>query len=109
MNIRRPAVAGRSYPGNPTSLAVAKRHAPLRDKTPQDLPTASPVVATGAIFAGLLGDSADRLPHRPITSWNGWRRVRLAQILDLFAEDDRLNVYAGELEVRPPDAPTIQG
>jgi hypothetical protein len=29
MNIRRPAVAGRSYPGNPTSLAVAKRHAPL--------------------------------------------------------------------------------
>jgi hypothetical protein len=31
----------------------------------------------------------------------------LSQILDLFAEDDRLNVYTGELEVRPPGAPTI--
>src|SRR5438477_11514684 len=29
-----------------------------------------------------------------------------SQILDLLAEDDRLNVYAGELEVRPPGAPT---
>lgn len=26
----------------------------------------------------------------------------LVQILDLFAEDDQLNVYAGELEMRPP-------
>jgi hypothetical protein len=32
--------------------------------------------------------------------------ARLAQILDLFAEDSQLNVYAGELEVRPPSAPT---
>ena len=32
----------------------------------------------------------------------------LAQIFDLFAEDDRLNVYAGELEVRPPGAPTTE-
>jgi hypothetical protein len=32
--------------------------------------------------------------------------ARLTQILDLFVEDDRLNVYAGELEVRPPGAPT---
>jgi hypothetical protein len=32
--------------------------------------------------------------------------ARLGQILDLFAEDDRLNVYAGELEVRPRGAPT---
>src|SRR5260370_12746654 len=31
---------------------------------------------------------------------------RLAQILDLFGEDSRRNVYAGELEVRPPCAPT---
>src|SRR4029450_1386371 len=29
------------------------------------------------------------------------------QLLDLLAEDSRLNVYAGELEVRPPGAPTI--
>jgi hypothetical protein len=27
------------------------------------------------------------------------------QLLDLLAEDSRLNVYAGELEVRPPSAP----
>jgi hypothetical protein len=33
-------------------------------------------------------------------------RAQLVQILDLFAEDDRLNVYAGKLEVRPPRAPT---
>jgi len=32
--------------------------------------------------------------------------VRLVQILDLFVEDDRLNVYAGELAVRPPNALT---
>jgi hypothetical protein len=34
------------------------------------------------------------------------------QILDLFAEDDRLNVYAGELEVRhqlrPPPGPNMK-
>jgi hypothetical protein len=34
------------------------------------------------------------------------RRARLVQILDLIFEDDRLNVYAGKLEVRPPGAPT---
>jgi hypothetical protein len=28
------------------------------------------------------------------------------QLLDLLAEDNRLNVYAGKLEVRPPGAPT---
>jgi hypothetical protein len=33
--------------------------------------------------------------------------AHLAQILDLLAEDDRLNVYAGKLEVRPPVALTI--
>jgi len=32
--------------------------------------------------------------------------VRLAQIFDLFGEDRPLNAYAGELEVRPPRAPT---
>jgi hypothetical protein len=35
------------------------------------------------------------------------RPTRLSQILDLFAKDDQLiNVYAGELEMRPPGAPT---
>jgi hypothetical protein len=33
----------------------------------------------------------------------------LSQILDLFAEDRWRNLYAGELEVRPPGAPTIGG
>ena len=36
------------------------------------------------------------------------RRTRLSQILDLFVEDSQLNVHAGELEVRPPGAPTTQ-
>jgi hypothetical protein len=35
-------------------------------------------------------------------------RAHLAQILDLFAEDSWRNVYAGELEVRPPAAPTTE-
>jgi hypothetical protein len=33
----------------------------------------------------------------------------LTRILDLFAEDSRRNVYADELEVRPPGAPTTRG
>jgi hypothetical protein len=35
-------------------------------------------------------------------------RARLAYIFDFFAEDSQLNVYAGELEVRPPGAPTTE-
>jgi hypothetical protein len=34
-------------------------------------------------------------------------RDRLSQVLDPIVEDSQLNVYAGELEVRPPAAPTI--
>jgi hypothetical protein len=34
------------------------------------------------------------------------QRAQNAQFLDLLAQDNRLNVYAGELEVRPPGAPT---
>lgn len=34
--------------------------------------------------------------------WRGRQRARLSRILDLLAEDSRLNVYAGELDVRPP-------
>ena len=37
------------------------------------------------------------------------RGAHLGKILDLFAEDNRLNIYAGELEVRPPGAPTTEG
>jgi len=35
-------------------------------------------------------------------------RAHLSRILDLLAEDDSLNVYAGEREVRPPAAPTTR-
>jgi PadR family transcriptional regulator len=31
---------------------------------------------------------------------------RLSHILDLISEDNRLSIHAGELEVRPPGAPT---
>jgi hypothetical protein len=36
-------------------------------------------------------------------------RSEKTQVLDLIFEDNRLNVYAGELEVRPPVAPTTTG
>ena len=62
------------------------------------------MVTTAAMFAASSAISADRRPHRALTGWNGRRRVRLAQILDLFGEDSWRNVYAGELEVRPPAA-----
>jgi hypothetical protein len=32
--------------------------------------------------------------------------AQIVAILHLFFEDSQLNVYAGELEVRPPAAPT---
>jgi hypothetical protein len=53
-----------------------------------------------------LATSALRLPHRAIERWHERRRVRLPQVRDLFGEDSWRNVYAGELEVRPPGAPT---
>ena len=37
------------------------------------------------------------------------RQAQITAILDLLAEDNRPNVYAGKLEVRPPAAPTTQG
>ena len=36
-------------------------------------------------------------------------RAQETQLLELFAEDSQLNVYAGELKVRPPGAPTTNG
>ena len=49
-----------------------------------------------------------RLLRRTMPDVERTQRARLSQLLDLLAEDDRLNVYAGELEVRPPGAPTIE-
>jgi len=34
--------------------------------------------------------------------------ANLTPILELFVEESQLNVHAGELEVRPPGAPTTQ-
>src|SRR5260370_24073802 len=34
--------------------------------------------------------------------------AQISPLLDLLAEDNRLNVYAGEIEVRPPAAPTTE-
>ena len=36
------------------------------------------------------------------------KRAHTPQILDLFGEDSQLNVYAGQLDVRPPGAPTTE-
>jgi hypothetical protein len=36
------------------------------------------------------------------------RTCAFQNFLEIFAEDNRLNVYAGKLEVRPPAAPTIR-
>jgi hypothetical protein len=41
--------------------------------------------------------------------WNGQKHVQRPKgrgFLDLLAEDSWRNVYAGELELRPPAAPT---
>ena len=38
-----------------------------------------------------------------------WMMVSIdSQVLDLLAEENQLNVYAGALEVRPPGAPTTE-
>src|SRR5436309_14489953 len=67
------------------------------------------MVATAAMFAASSAISADRLPHRAMTSWNGRDGCALAQVLDLFGEDSWRNAYAGEPDVRPPGAPTTRG
>jgi hypothetical protein len=53
------------------------------------------------LFSATLGETG---PHQRRTAC--LRGARLAHILDLLAEDSRLNVYAGELEVCPLGAPT---
>ena len=54
--------------------------------------------------AGLRPRTSEQRPHRLSANGRCGLRARSAQILDLFAEDSWRNVYAGELEVRPPDA-----
>jgi hypothetical protein len=49
------------------------------------------------------------LPTRIVTHERGRRRAAIDHVrplLDLLAEDSQRRVYAGELEVRPPAAPT---
>jgi hypothetical protein len=57
-------------------------------------------------LAFALGSVADLVLVSPGKRRSVIYGARLARILDLIFEDDRLNVYAGELEVRPPAAPT---
>ena len=49
----------------------------------------------------------DRLPHRHYKLERTFQRAPLAS-LRFFREDSWRDVYAGELEVRPPGAPTTQ-
>ena len=67
---------------------------------------------------GDSGNAPGNLLQRPATAGdrpaNGEARILnkqredrdLQEIFDLLAEDSRLNVYAGKLEVRPTGAPT---
>ena len=41
-----------------------------------------------------------------VVSATDYERLRVANIVDIFVEDSWRRVYAGELEVRPPGAPT---
>jgi hypothetical protein len=75
-------------------------------------------LATESIHSAVFGQAGrGRERHsgfrelRPTeTAARGEKRERAQSqlLLDLLAEDDRLNVYAGELEVRPPCAPTTE-
>jgi hypothetical protein len=59
-------------------------------------------------LAVLRPETSGDFPRLPETSLVHRRRTRPKQlVLELLAEDSRLNVYAGKLEVRPPGAPTI--
>src|SRR5713101_2171926 len=66
------------------------------------------MVATTRHVRGLLSDVSDRLPIAQSQGWNGRRRVHLAQILETLVEEGWRNVYAGELQGRPPGAPTTE-
>ena len=46
--------------------------------------------------------------HRGMLTGIDHRLTHLAHIFDLFAKDSWRNVYGGELEVRPPGAPTTR-
>jgi hypothetical protein len=70
------------------------------------------VLENGVAFANGVPrpakSGASRLARGP-RGFNGQHEcAQLAQILDLFAEDSWRRVYAGELEVRPPGAPTTE-
>jgi hypothetical protein len=82
---------------------------------------ATPAGISMAIYAGVLALAPalaviayDALEHRNQAGLAGqhflYRRERAhnAPVLDLIFGDSQLNVYAGELEVRPPGAPTTR-
>ena len=68
-------------------------------------------MSCGGLINGLLKVAQERIVQPTdrgrFNSRATHRRTRLAQILHLFGEESWRSVYAGELEVRPPGAPTI--
>jgi hypothetical protein len=79
-------------------------HAPVSEAFASELPRVSSRHLDGRLVS-------ERRTHRTATGHSPIRRERVqtAPLLDLLAEDNRLNVYPGELEVRPPGAPTTGG
>lgn len=72
----------------------------------EDVHVDSPQGRRRAIFSDLFG-IADLIVAVGLGIMTNPRdRARLARILELFFQDSSLNVYAGELKVRPPAAPT---
>jgi hypothetical protein len=56
----------------------------------------------------LMSSAPSRHFLRPPRAVGPRKRAHNAQLLELIFEDNRLNVDAGEREVRPPAAPNIQ-
>ena len=62
----------------------------------------SPVYSSGNHFTpALIADFDQRLPFSTVPE-----RSDVQIVLDSFSEDGRRNIHAGEIEVRPPGAPT---
>ena len=110
-------------------IASGAAHRTLCDYEPSDLsisavyPGARRLATKAQVFIKLSGGGVRRgtQPRNPLFVQNPLACVRLPEteharpeanraqnnlVFDLLAEDSRRNVYAGELEVRPPGAPT---
>jgi hypothetical protein len=102
----------------PSRLPMAKAVPPSCESWGEPASNARPPVANEHSLTGatlglpvLPSDRGQFLLRPPETSTRCKTQecARDQLLLDLLAEDSRLNVYAGKLEVRPPGAPTTQG